>query len=336
MKGVYMYKNQYLNTKKWSSCQLNELQAGDILLFRPSKKGTFAQKAIMLCQTLLHKKQGHYDTVHAGICTGNNDLLQPMIAHVTIVANKPNAYQHEPLQTMLDREEGDRPFIVYRSNNREFANEAGRVAQTISPQKKFTWSMASAATSLAYYPTFNFSPQSSETKKIDSATFCSRFVIQVMKKAACNTDFADLRSRSTPKALESFLDKRKDFEKLCYLGNNPCSMIENEIQKQIIRLSQQKNKMAQEKFALANAAFKNAQLLMAENVFFSEAEKINHLLNVMLPIFKINTGWNLTTATSYTAVSGLARKMGIFKKDLPALDTRATLEQHSGYVRLAS
>jgi hypothetical protein len=331
-----MYNNQYLNPKKWSTCQLNELQAGDVLLFRPSKKGTFSQKAIMLCQTLLHKKQGHYDTVHVGLCTGNNDLHQPMIAHVTVVPNEPNAYQHEPLQAMLNREEGDRPFIVYRSNNREFANEAGRVAQTINPLKRFTWSMASAATSLAYYPTFNFSPQSNNPKKIDSETFCSRFVIQVMKKATGDAGFAALSSRSTPKALESFLDKRTDFEKLCYLGSNPSATIENEIQKQIMRLSQQKNKRAQEKFALADTAFRKAQIMLAETVVFTEAEKINHLLHVMLPIFKINTGWNLKTATSYTAVSGLARKMGIFKKDLAVLDTRVTQEQHSGYVRLAS
>jgi hypothetical protein len=319
-----MHNNQYLNTKTWSSCQFSDLQAGDVLLFRPSKKGTFAQKAIMLCQTLLHKKQGHYDTVHVGICTGNNDLHQPMIAHVTIVPNKANAYQHEPLQTMLDREEGDRPFIVYRANNREFANEVGRVAQAINPLKKFTWSMASAASSLTYYPTFNFSSQSSTTKKIASQTFCSRFVIQVMKKAGDDAGFANLSSRSTPKALESFLDKRPDFEKLCYLGSHPGRTIANEIQKQIIRLSQQKNKMAQQKFALANTAFKKAQMEIADNALFTEAEKINYLLNIMLPIFKINTGWNLTTATSYTEVSNLARKMGIFKKDILALGTRIT------------
>jgi hypothetical protein len=332
-----MYYNQSISAKTWSNCHLNDLQAGDVLLFRPSKKGNFAQKAIMLCQTLLHKKQGHYDTVHVGICTGKNELQQPMLAHVTIVPNEPNAYQHEPLQTMLDREEGDRPFIVYRAKNRAFANDVSREAQAINPLEKFKWSMASAATSLAYFPTFNFPPKNGcKTKKIASETFCSRFVIQVMKKAAGGASFSNLSSRSTPKALESFLDKRDDFEKLCYLGTDPYAMIQNEIQKQLTRLNLQTSKTAQEKFSLANTAFRNAQAMMTANVFFTEAEKINHLLTMMLPVFKINTGWGLTTATSYTAVSSLARKMGIFKKDIPALDTQATPEQSHAYARLAS
>ena len=221
-----MFSNQQVRKDSWINCQKQEITAGDILLFRPSKKLPFSQKIIMFCQSLMHKKHGHYDTVHAAVCTGHNSQNQPMIAHVTVGPNKESAYYHEPLQMMLDREDGDRPFTIFRPQNSLMANSISQFAQDIRPAEKFKWSMFSAATSLAYCPKF-ISGSKSETKAISVDTFCSRFVIQVMHKASQHLSVKaghdDISARSTPKALESYLSKRDDYEKLCYLGKNALS-----------------------------------------------------------------------------------------------------------------
>jgi hypothetical protein len=331
-----MFTNQQVRKNSWVNCHLQAIAAGDILLFRPSKKLPYSQKLIMFCQSLLHKKHGHYDTVHAAICTGQNDQNQPMIAHVTVVPGQKGAYYHEPLQTMLDREDGDRPFMIFRPQNTLMAQSIGQFAKDVSAAEKFKWSVFSAATSLTYCPRFHFGSKPA-IKTISSDTFCSRFVIQVMKKASqhlsLNAEFDDISERSTPKALESFLSKRDDYQKLCYLGKTPYQDVLHEVQIQLTRLSTQKSKLAREKFSRAENAFRDSMAFIERNQQLAEGEKVRYLFNTMLPIFKENTGWNLSTARSYSSLAGLARNMGIFKKDIQSVQTPR--EDQSHYIRLA-
>jgi cell fate (sporulation/competence/biofilm development) regulator YlbF (YheA/YmcA/DUF963 family) len=281
----------------------------------------------MFCQSLLRKKHGHYDTVHAAICTGHNEN-GPMIAHVTVVPNQKSAYQHEPLQAMLDRENGDRPFMIYRPHDTLIANGISQFAKEVTPIEKFKWSIFSAATSLAYCPKFQFgSKNSSATKEISSDTFCSRFVIQVMKKAyqqystdlSTRHNYDNLSGRSTPKALESFLSKQNDYQKLCYIGKNPYQDVLNEVQKQLVRLSAKQDKLSHEKYTRAENTLRDTLNDMENNIFLLEGDKVRYLFKAMLPVFKENTGWNLSNPTSYTALAGLARNMGIFKRDIQLL-----------------
>ena len=90
----------------------------------------------------------------------------------------------------------------------------------------------------------------------------------------------------------------------------------HEIQNQLTRLSNKNNKLAREKFNRAEQALRDVITLIEGNRELAESEKVRHLIHTMLPIFKENTGWNLSTPTSYTSLTGLARNMGIFKKDI--------------------
>ncbi len=300
-----MINNRPHANNTWQCCQIDDLQAGDILLFRPSKQQYFVQKFIMLCQALLNNKHGHYDTVHAGICTGRNAAGQPMLAHITVVPNRPNHYVHEPLQSMLDREGGDRAFLVYRSSDIAFAERLSLHATNV---KQFNWSIPSAARSIIPCPRL-FSRAA--TNPLSTNTFCSQFVVEAMKKASPQ-NYSQLHDHSSPKALESFLSQHADFQKMCHLGKTPFAELEAAILKELARLSTQTSVAAQQKFQRANSMY-NQCLRESREMRLSEADKAAYILNALLPIFKENTGGNRVTPTSYKTISSFARNIGIFK-----------------------
>jgi hypothetical protein len=304
--------------KNWKNCGINELQAGDILMFRPNMKILMSQVGIMIYQSFFHRQGGHFDTVHVAVCTGRNAEGAAMIAHAAIVPKVPNDYFHEPVQDMLTREGGDRAFIVYRPHNKAFAEMIGNIA--VTEKRSLSWSMASAMTSVL--PSVNFNYANDSEDSIATNTFCSRFAIEVMKRAARKVEGVDVNicSRSTPKSLESYLEKDTAFEKFCYLGQNPFQRFDTEIQNQLNRLERQKHTAVQEKFHKSFTAYQKAIDYIRLNAIENETDKIQILLQYVLPEFAKHTQWNVTP-TSYKKVTKLARSMGIFKKNITMSNT---------------
>lgn len=85
---------------------LNDLLAGDILIYRASKTMDPAQILITFLQSLISYKHGHCDTTHAAICVGHT-AKGPQIAHIG-----PNGYICHPLAE-YGEDALDRAFFVF-------------------------------------------------------------------------------------------------------------------------------------------------------------------------------------------------------------------------------
>lgn len=315
-----MDTNQHISRNMQSITSHLQVQIGDILLFRPSKKVPFSQKIIMFCQSLIQAKHGHYDTVHAAICS-EIGTSGPMLSHVTIVPGEKNAHRQESLQAMLNREGGDRPFLIYRPKDLTLAQAIGRTAQQKPAAKTFKWSFFSAATSLApHSASISLKPEA-----IDKNTFCSRFAIQVLKNAyhsirkSSIQSLANIPTRSTPKKLEAYLNQHSDFQKICYMGADPVATVCEEIEKQLQRLNHQKSVTAKAKFEAAKFCYVKFLQQDKHKTDLTAEEKVKKLVAYILPIFQKNTGYHCATATSYTSLIKAIRKIGIFKNDVSSI-----------------
>jgi len=316
-----MSNSQFLpaNQKISKSINLQEVQQGDILLFRPSKKVTFSQKCIMLVQAVLSIKHGHYDTVHVGVCTGKDASKNICIAHVTLVPQMSSDYHHEPLKVMLDREGGDRSFILYRHVNPEIRHSIGEMAALVNQSRAFKWSLYSAAKCVAY--TFgSFFHKTANPENISYHTCCSKFAIEVLKPAPGHKPLA-ISPQSTPKKLESFLESHKKFQKMHYYGMSPFDELVKEIKHQLQRLADKPGVFALIKYQQANAAF-NRYMQNPDLKNIRDETKVRALLKIILPILSVNTSINFCAPKSFKSVCGLARKMGIFHKEILPVNHR--------------
>jgi hypothetical protein len=109
--------------------ELNDLRAGDILLFRSSIHLARVQYVIMGAQAILKRqKHGHYDTTHVAICIGHENG-KAMIAHVTEFSNT-MGFITEPIDHMLTRENKvqDRSFLVFRAKDKFIADAYAKEA----------------------------------------------------------------------------------------------------------------------------------------------------------------------------------------------------------------
>src|SRR5688572_14838025 len=127
--------------------KLGELQPGDILLFRPNREFYLFQSLIMSMQAVfMRDDHGHYDTTHAAICVGQSKN-GPVIAHAT-EKEQHMGYVKELLQEMVERDQDDRPFIIFRHRNSKAALEIAHVADNHLAHKDIKWSISAAASAL--------------------------------------------------------------------------------------------------------------------------------------------------------------------------------------------
>lgn len=304
---------------------IEELQEGDILMFRAPRKPGIAGYAIQFMQALIRKAHGHYDTTHAAICTGRDENGKIQIAHVT--GHKLMRYVQEPLQEMIDRDgDGDRPFVVYRCKKNEVAGKISRVAGNAEANKNLRYRSHTAATSVLRVS--HLSPQRKipHTKELSESTFCTRFVVQSIKVATKPSHgllasknskyYPHLRSACTPKTLESYLYNDQNYKMHVYPGkNNPYLVIQEEITAQITRLSKKTDLASRKKVAALTREFNTAteELNRTE---MNNLQKAIQLVKQLTPILKINTGFGFVTPESYRAVMKKARNMAVYERDI--------------------
>lgn len=268
---------------------INQLQAGDILLFRTNDGDANLSDAVthFLIKSssalLSYTKEGHYDTSHAAICiAGPNQEngQKTQIAHLTVNEHT-SGYLTEPLQDMLVRDGGgDRAFLVFRPKD---AAVGASIAETaISPDNKDVKWSANKLPSLYYTRAAQaHDRERSRDKKIAKESICSTFVVQVIKKGVRRLDeqYAgydlDIRaSGSLPKTLEGTLFQSDNYELLVYAGKeNIYARFKQEIQKQMATNSRLKK--------LYDPIFQSLTTDLEANDTLNDLEKACVLLKVI-------------------------------------------------------
>ena len=306
--------------------QINELNAGDIIIFRAPKRPNIVGYGIMFMQSLIGQTHGHYDSTHAGICTGKNEQGEPIIAHLT--GHQIMAYKQEPLVDVINRDGGDRAFIVYRPTNETAAAAISQVAADESTNSTIKWSRITALGAFAHSAALDACRQLSE-KKFSKNSICSKFVIQAIKIAtqpSMTTPhdvslnyYPNIRSSSTPKTLEANLFNNPNYRMLVHPGKtNPYSLIKGEIQTQLERISKRTDAASKAKYVGMLTEFERITTKLDDNDQLNDLQRAIRLLNELSPALRKNTGYNLREAESYRAVISKARSIGIFERDIQA------------------
>ena len=83
----------------------------------------------MFFQSLNRQQQGHYDTTHTAICVGQ-EKGHPLIAHISLQKDK------KKQGYVLEKLGAERPFILFRHDNKAIANNIGYVAGNIEKNKE--------------------------------------------------------------------------------------------------------------------------------------------------------------------------------------------------------
>jgi hypothetical protein len=277
------------------SIELNQVEPGDILLYRTSKDTHPVQYFIMLMQVFFNEKGGHFDTTHAAICIANDDK-GPVIAHIG-----PNGYTRHPV---LEYDTRERAFLIFRLYNKS-ARETLALVAASDEHKHLLWKVLSAFGPL--FRNARLDPKRDipiEPKTIDTSTFCTQFVIKAMKIAAQQHNgyaYPHLRSASSPKSLEAWLHNSPEYQMLVYLGHEPYIALKEEIQIQLLHI--QNPRIEKIYTEIVNKIESNTDKL-------NDLYKILLLLKIMLPI--------LTVYTCESGVMTIARKRGIFARDIEA------------------
>lgn len=283
---------------------VTELQPGDILLYRPSRLNYLSQHLIKLLQSFLNYEDGHYDTTHVAIVLRQSDK-GPVIAHIT-----GDGYT---IQSMAEYDDITRPLLIFRLADENARNELAKIAES-NQYNNLQWT--SLASPKAFLLSSMLDPDRSTTqeqKSLSTWTFCSKFVIECMKNAARNRrdkgllifEYPDIRSTSTPKALESYLYHSPYYNLLCYPGPNALEILKQEIINQLSRIQDENQKKEAEKiYHDINNNLMNKPI--------DDLEKMIILLKSILPVFeKVKTGWFENTPQSI--LINQARTMGIFQ-----------------------
>lgn len=277
---------------------LSDLEPGDILLMRTSKDTSAIQYVIMFLQMFTSEEHGHYDTTHAAVCIGH-DERGPVIAHIG-----PGGYAQEPL---IGYDTDERAFLVFRLFDRDAREE---LARTVSDKEneKLIWHPFAAILPLFLKARLNPERELQDEKLVSSWTICSQFVIKCMKIAALNRDgkgYPDIRSKCTPKGLEAFLTYNPDYQTLVYLGKEPYLSIKNKIREHLDVIDSPG----------AWRLFKEITgKIEASSHKVNELYQLLTLLKVMMPV--------LESYMDAGSVAGLARKIGIFARDIESFQLK--------------
>lgn len=313
--------------------KLTELQPGDILLFRPNREFYLFQSLIMSMQALfMSHDHGHYDTTHAAICVGQSKN-GPIIAHAT-EKEQHMGYVKEFLLDMIKRDQDDRPFIIFRHKSREAGQLIAAIANDHQAHKDIKWSISTAASALIGNTKSNQLQNKLDESALSTSTVCSKFVIECIECAAKNSrhlpypvEELPIHSTSAPKMLESCLYKHNQYQMLCYLGKNPLETLSKETELHIIRISKRRDSISQAKYLLAYSQYKKAMQIIRKYSYLNDMQKSLILLKAILPVFKENTGLGLFETTSYKAITGLARRIGIFERDINCFSLEKYVKQ---------
>lgn len=303
---------------------IDDLQTGDVLLFQAPRKNLSWSEWISFgfvkfFQALVFQKHGHYDTAHAGVCVQDTQTNRKYLAHVVNGGFGHIALQRKQFQST--------PFFVYRPKDlgmaHQIAQRAAYPADSVEEMKKIKWRGFVALKAF-----FSHARKTSgKAKAISKSTICSKFVAQVLKKAASEVKgveeplryFPQLNSSSTPKALEAALYNNPNYELLCYPGiGDPYQRLKDVVEKELVRISETKNGF--DKALAISSAFNQINIKLTSDDSpqsqGSSFEKALKLAEVMLPIFQKKRGVGLLAATSFKNFSLAMRDVGIFKRDL--------------------
>lgn len=318
---------------------INELKKGDILLFRApfselesSLAGKASAMLIQAVSAIFSKQQhGHYDTTHAAMCVDDTDGV-PKIAHLT--GHDIMGYIVEPLDEAIKRDGGDRAFLIFRPNDPKLGDALAQEALK-EEHKKLTWSIPTATKAL--FTVAKLDPKREITKKDHEAkeSFCSQFVIQRLKDTTAENSewqadyYPNIRSTSTPKALESWLYENANFQLLVYPGNeNLYEKIKSLIAAEIARLNSNSDVQFEVKKKVIDSERKfNMITKKLDNADISNIEKTVALIKTMQALFLTNTGLGVTKPTSYKNIMDAARQRGIFERDIDKYIVRENYPQ---------
>ncbi len=299
----------------------DDLKPGDILLFRPPKKPGIVQNAIMFLQSLVGQSEGHFDTTHAAICVGKDEQGKAMIAHLT--GHNIMGWKKEPLGDMIQRDGGERAFVVYRPNKPQVADA---IAASAGDERNTSikWKIPAASGVLFRRAQLDPARQVSVDKEYAKDSFCSKFVVQAIKIAAISLgkqfyEFVpNIRSSSTPKSVEAYLYKDRNYEMLVHCGNtDPYSLMVNEVNAQIARLNGKKDASSIQKGAILQDKLEAAKNELDSKVNLTPIDKAIHLLKNIKNDLLIETSYNMRSTTkSYRDVMAKARGIGIFERDV--------------------
>jgi hypothetical protein len=332
--GVLTHDSELSSGKKLGYVpDIDELKAGDILLFRTpfpeldppgDVLGKITRKGIQMTGALLnYKAGGHYDTTHAGICVGHDKDGHALMAHLT--GHDVMGYKKEPLMDMLIRDGGDRAFAIFRPQSEMMCDRITRIA-TQPGSEKIKWSRAEAAKMFIKFPSLTPDREKKPEKELDEASFCSKFVVQVIKNASregdeekkqefTQYDVDILSGASTPKHVEGELYHNPNYEVLIYTGRvSILQLMVCKINEELERINSTVKEGTDgfEKLRLCNKKFILANELLAGITNYNDLDRALMLLKIMLPLLNINTGMGLTNSTAYSNLVSYARERGIY------------------------
>jgi hypothetical protein len=321
--------------------KFKDLKPGDILLFRPSKKPFKSQETVKFFQILLSLQHGHYDTIHVAVCVAIENG-QPVIAHtyeMNTRKDSPRGYFRQPLQAMLDYENGlmegngDRPFLVFRPKNQAAAKVVADIAGDEKANCDIKWTYKKAIRTY-FRPAFwrlDENRPFKNNKSMPKEAICSQFVINAIKlaeqqrfqKGETILNRITIRSSSTPKALESCLyNDRANYDLLVYPGQNAYWVLMSAIRMQLQRVRKRCDELAHKKYQDGIALYHKIRKEHKKNdKALNFLDKSLDLLRAIMPILNRHTGFSffgLCNTASYNKVRDKARQMGIFERDIAA------------------
>lgn len=315
---------------------LSELKSGDSLLFRPPSTITKIQKIIIAAGNVSDIPHGHADTTHAAIVTEMKEGV-PWIAHLT--GHEIMGYKNEPLEDMINRDGGDRAFLVFRHENENIAQLIAALANDEKQHDRvITWSVREAMKIpfvSARLPSERIPHRklSEDTENIAYAkpSFCSRFVTNVIKNAVNNLwDKNDskkyqinIRSTSLPANLEDELYRNKYFMLGIYPGKeNPYEYVKKIIEAEIVRLGEISKRIHiginnyKKKHELLLTQYKGTTKILDKKMHIDDLARSRLLLKAIQDTLAINTGFGINMAASYRNVIMLAEIKGIFVRNV--------------------
>ena len=160
----------------------NQIQPGDIIIFRPSSNGSRFQKFLASLQQLTPQTYGDAFSTHTAICidVGSEG---PVIAHITR-GKGTDQFEQEPLLRLMERDGGDRPCLVFRPNDARMKGMITQSAQQGNDSLKWTINGALKTPATLMQPAPSIHTPSSQPFMEQSV--CSIFVLEVLVKAACD------------------------------------------------------------------------------------------------------------------------------------------------------
>lgn len=302
---------------------INELKAGDILLFRKpfsalDKSGCmnkFNRAQIMLAGAFFNQENGHYDTTHAGICVGIDSKGNVLIAHLT--GHEIMGYKKEPLKDMLQRDGGDRAFVIYRPRSFVMSQAVTTIASDEANQS-IRWDKIAALSMFVKFPKLRTAKEKKVTKKLSRASFCSKFVSQVIKKAARESYLIDeyddnMPSAVMPKHIEGKLYSHPYYDALLYTGNtNIFELMINRIREELGRVSKEVTQKEDWARIITHRILEMTILFLRSEKKMHDLDRTLILLKVIVPVLNMNIESELTDSNAYTNLIQYARERGIF------------------------